>query len=137
MHTTQNAEKYAYGKLSKTAQDGLQSLKLVFGSRNCSGFHRVSLKRKLNDALGVQNRSIMLTDLGSRFAVHSTNARAVILHRTEVSLALNSTNKVSDHSERLKSLLANQWDKFALKVGAFALIFFGIISPFHTVVFHG
>ena len=134
MHTTANCERMAHMCLDGKFQEGLHSLKLLFGARNNSGYHKVSLKKKLNVCLGLQNRSVFRTDLGARFAVHSSNARAMILYRDEVLAALNEAKKDEKHSCCVRKLMTEEWELFAFEAGVFALFFFAILAPFHTVI---
>ena len=68
-----NAKKYAYEQLGNKTREDLHAAKLIFGSRKGSDWHRASLKKELNIALGTKNRSYLRTDLGSRFGVNSFN----------------------------------------------------------------
>ena len=115
-------------------KNGLHSLKLLFGSRNSSGFHRISLKKNLNDVLGLQNRSVFKTNLGSRYGVNSANARALILNKKEVLIALNSAKPNETHSMRVKTLVSTDWDNFAVMIGVFSLFFFAVLAPFHSII---
>ena len=134
MHTTSNCETYSYECLEEKFKNGLHSLKLLFGSRNSSGYHRISLKKNLNDVLGLQNRSVFKTNLGSRYGVNSGNARALILNKREVLIALNSAKPMETHSMRVKMLLSTDWENFALMIGVFSLFFFAVLAPFHTII---
>ena len=134
MHTTSNCETYTYDCLEEKFKNGLHSLKLLFGSRNSSGFHRISLKKNLNDVLGLQNRSVFKTNLGSRYGVNSANARALILNKKEVLIALNSAKPNETHSMRVKTLVSTDWDNFAVMIGVFSLFFFAVLAPFHSII---
>ena len=134
MHTTANTEKRAFSCVSEKFQECLHSSKLLFGSRKGSGFNKLCLKQKLNDALGQHHRSIFLTDKGSRFGVNASNARALIVNRSAIEIALNQASENEIHANRLKFRIRHEWDELVLELGAFALFYYVLISPFHTVI---
>ena len=134
MHTTSNCEKRAFSCVSDKFQECLHSSKLVFGSRKGSGFQKICLKQKLNEALGQRNRSVFLTDKGSRFGVNASNARALILNKSAIAVALSQASSSEINANRLKYLIGHEWDELVLELGAFALFYYIIISPFHSII---
>lgn len=134
MHTTSNCEKRAFSCVSDKFQECLHSSKLVFGSRKGSGFHKICLKQKLNEALGQTNRSVFLTDKGSRFGVNASNARALILNKSAIVVALSQASATEINANRLKYLIGHEWDELVLELGAFALFYYIVISPFHSII---
>ena len=134
MCTTANTEKRAFSCVSQKFQECLHSLKLVFGSRKGSGFRKICLKQKLNDVLGQQNRSVFLTDQGSRFGVNASNARAFILNKSAINIALNQASANEINANRIKYLIRHEWDELVLELGAFALFYYILISPFHCII---
>ena len=134
MHTTSNCEKRAFTCVAKKFQECLHSAKLVFGSRKGSGFHQICLKQGLNEALGLKNRSVFLTDKGSRFGVNASNARALILNKSAILVALSQASASEINANRLKYLIGHEWDELVLEIGVFSLFYYIVISPFHSII---
>ena len=74
------------------------------------------------------------TDRGSRYGVNAHNARAILLHKNEVEIALKSAGKNEKHASSLKRTIETNWTAFGLTCAAFSLVYYLIFSPFHAIV---
>lgn len=128
-----NAEKYALKELSKSTDDVLKHSMLLFGARWYSGYHRASIKAELNALIGSLRGSYFKRDTGSRYGVRSNNARALILYESEVRSTL--AGKSQEYAKSLAFAMSPpQWPKLGLECGALVMLYYSVLSPFHTVV---
>ena len=133
MHTVKNGELYACKPLSESTMDTIKAAEIVFGSRWYSGYHRASLKADLNALLGSHSGAYFKNEKGSRFGVKSNNSRALINHRDEVRQVVSG--KSNKYAQALSVALADsKWTRFGLECGCLVMLFYGILSPFHSIV---
>ena len=134
MHLVSNAEKYAFKQLPESAQAHLNSIKLLLGSRHMSGYHKKSIKPCFNALLGKPRAAVFHTDKGSRYGVNASNARAMLLHKSLVMDTLDRTKNGGQHAAGLKTALETNWLELAMVFACFAMFYYIVLSPFHSVV---
>ena len=135
MHTTSNCEKMMTQYLKDQYHDLYSvsvNLRILFGSRRGSGYHRNCLKSILENIMENNKTAFFKTDIGSRFGVISLNFRNLILLRENVQLALQNAKASNSRAEDLSVFLENMSPVESLQIGLFALTYFAILSPFHT-----
>ena len=91
-------------------------------------------KSILNDILRSPRAAIFKTDRGSRYGVNAHNARAILLYKKEVEIALKSASKNEKHAASLTRTIETNWAAFGLTCATFALVYYLIFSPFHATV---
>ena len=134
MHLVSNAEKYAFSELPEGSQNVLHSVKLLLGSRYMSGYHKTSIKPVFNALLQKPKAAIFKTDQGSRYGVNSGNARAMLIHKSVILEAIDRSSNGGTHAQAVKNALETQWLKLAMTLACLAFFYFGVLSPFHSLV---
>ena len=108
------------------------NLRILFGSRRGSGFHRNCLKSVFASIMNDDRTAFFRTDTGSRFGIVSHNFRTLYLHLENVKIALRNAKSTNSRAENLLSYLDSCSKKDMFQIAVFALTYFSILSPFHA-----
>ena len=135
MHTVSNCEKMMISlieKKDKKMHEASVNLRILFGSRRGSGYHRNCLKNIFASIMNDNRTTFFKTDTGSRFGVVSHNFRTLYLNWQKVKTALQNAKNTNSRAESLLTYLDSCSKEDFYQVGVFALVYYCILSPFHS-----
>ena len=131
MHTSLGADNRSGKQLSSDAQRIAKGLQISFGGRRSDGWRRDSLKKSLEEKIGITSE--FETTIGSRFRVLMANGSALWRHEDEVHQALLESTK-SRHVDMVGVMDGPEWPRIRLELAIPVLVWGGIIGPFHSTV---
>ena len=108
---------------------------MIFGSRLKDGYKPQSLKQVFNDLQNVvgsqQKTAWFKTDRGSRYGIDADNARALLLHKSNVMKALRNGSHIKRAVELLEVIQQN-WSTLSFQMLLFSMVYYTILNPFHS-----
>ena len=131
MHTSLGADNRSGKQLSLDTQKMSKGLQISFGGRRSDGWRRDSLKKSLEEKLGITSE--FETTIGSRFRVLMANGSALWRHEDEVHQTLSESTK-SRHIDMVEVMDGPEWPRIRLELAIPVLVWTAIIGPFHSTV---